>query len=216
APGVQELPGVPCPPPGRCCHQILNRARLRWSCQLSPPPGTVSPDCVTLRRFLHRTCLVHPEVEFHFCVSVDGTVTSRTYGPEGPGALAGARLRVRSCHFTPPPSPGGVPSPCPRIHPLPGSPIPLRVPPPAAAAGLGGDLSVLPVTALCPCHRAVPNLPTRLAEGGDTCAVSPSPTCPPTSPLSLYPRGGGGTRVPIPVPASRGGVGGGHTSRRCP
>ncbi|XP_074424107.1 type 2 DNA topoisomerase 6 subunit B-like, partial [Larus michahellis] len=78
-PGVLELPGVP-DPPRPCCGRILQRARLRAAFQLCVPPGSLSPDCVPLRQFLHRTSLVHPQVEFHFCVSVNGDVTSRTYG----------------------------------------------------------------------------------------------------------------------------------------
>ncbi|KAM6188550.1 type 2 DNA topoisomerase 6 subunit B-like [Sarcoramphus papa] len=98
--GVLELPGVP-RTPAPCCGRILHRAQLRSAFQLSPPPGTLSPDCVTLRRFLHKTSVVHPEVEFHFCVSVNGAVASHTYGRESAWALAGARLRVQSRHFAP-------------------------------------------------------------------------------------------------------------------
>ncbi|XP_074915372.1 type 2 DNA topoisomerase 6 subunit B-like [Buteo buteo] len=159
--GVLELPGVPSAP-APCCGRILRRARLHLAFQLSPPPGTLSPACVALRRFLHKTSVVHPEVEFHFCVSVNGTVASHTYGRENAWALAGARLRVQSRHFAPPSDPGVAP-PCSRIHPTLGTPIRLRVPPPAAAAGLGGELSIVPVAAFCPCRRPTPNLPTRLA-----------------------------------------------------
>ncbi|XP_075597552.1 type 2 DNA topoisomerase 6 subunit B-like isoform X2 [Balearica regulorum gibbericeps] len=159
--GVLELPGVP-RAPAPCCGRILHQARLRLTFQLSPRPSTLSSDCAELRRFLHKTSAVYPEVEFHFCVSVNGAVASHTYGQESAGALPGARLRVQSRHFAPPAEPGGAPR-CSRIHPALGTPIRLRVPPPAAAVGLGGELSVLPAAALCPCHRPAPNLPTRLA-----------------------------------------------------
>ncbi|KAM9599662.1 type 2 DNA topoisomerase 6 subunit B-like [Morphnus guianensis] len=59
--GVLELPRVPSTP-APCCGRILRRARLCLAFQLSPPPGTLSPACVALRRFLHKTSVVHPEV----------------------------------------------------------------------------------------------------------------------------------------------------------
>nr|XP_041567851.1 type 2 DNA topoisomerase 6 subunit B-like [Taeniopygia guttata] len=111
--GVQELPGAP-PNPRPCCRRILTRAQVQRSLQ----------------------------VEFHFCVSVDGNVMSRTLSPETPWAQAGTRLRVQSRHFTGPP--------CSRLRPCPGPPLPLPVPPPLAAAGFGGDLELLPVSALGP------------------------------------------------------------------
>ncbi|RLV63914.1 hypothetical protein DV515_00017788 [Chloebia gouldiae] len=81
-PGVVGDFGVPpCPP--QLCH-----------------PPSLSPTWGSLWWLLHRTSLVHPEVEFHFCVSIHGNVTSRTLSPETPWAQAGTRLRVQSRHFT--------------------------------------------------------------------------------------------------------------------
>ncbi|XP_068035142.1 uncharacterized protein [Anomalospiza imberbis] len=96
--GVQELPGAP-PNPPPCCGRILARAQVQRSFQICHPPP-LSPTRGSLWRLLHRTSLVHPEVEFHFCVSIDGNVTSRSMSPEPPWAQAGARLRVQSQHFT--------------------------------------------------------------------------------------------------------------------
>ncbi|XP_005533285.1 PREDICTED: CAAX prenyl protease 2 [Pseudopodoces humilis] len=138
--GVQELPGAP-PNPPPCCRQILARAQVQRSFQICQPLPW-SPTRGSLWRLLHRTSLVHPEVEFHFCVSIDGKVTSRTLSPEPPWAQAGTRLRVQSRHFTGPP--------CSRLRPCPGPPLPLPVPAPLAAAGFGGDLQLLPVSALSP------------------------------------------------------------------
>ncbi|XP_062493152.1 LOW QUALITY PROTEIN: type 2 DNA topoisomerase 6 subunit B-like [Pezoporus occidentalis] len=149
------LPGVP-HVPAPCCGRILHRARLRLAFQLCAPP-----DCVWLRRFLHKASVVHPEVEFHLCVSMNGAVASHSYGRESAWTMEGVRLRVQSWHFALPAAPGGAP-PCSRIHPTLGPPICLRVPPPAVAAGLGGELSLVPAAALCPCLRRAPNRPSRL------------------------------------------------------
>ncbi|XP_064293541.1 type 2 DNA topoisomerase 6 subunit B-like [Phalacrocorax carbo] len=133
--GVLELPGVPVAP-SPCCGRILRRARLRAAFQLSPPPGTLTPDCVALRRFLHRTSLVHPEVEFHFCVSINGAVTSHSYGAGDPRCrLRGAGGGGRPGRGAAPPDPPPLPLPPPRGS-LPGvrpRPQPQRraTPPPA-------------------------------------------------------------------------------------
>ncbi|XP_032776109.1 type 2 DNA topoisomerase 6 subunit B-like isoform X2 [Strigops habroptila] len=155
--GVLVLPGAP-HVPAPCCGHILHRARLRLAFQLWAPP-----DCVWLRQFLHKTSVVHPEVEFHLCVSLNGAVASHTYGWESGWTPAGVRLRVQSRHFalSRPAAPGGAP-PCSRIHPTLGPPIRLPVPPPSVAAGLGGELSLVPAAALCPCLRRAPNWPSRL------------------------------------------------------
>ncbi|XP_031950705.1 type 2 DNA topoisomerase 6 subunit B-like [Corvus moneduloides] len=183
--GVQELPRAPpnLPP---CCGRILARAQVQRSFQICHPPP-LPPARGSLWRLLHRTSLVHPEVEFHFCVSIDGNVTSRTLGAEPPWAQAGTRLRVQSRHFTG--------APCGRLRPFPGVPVPLRVPPPLAAAGFGGDLELLPVSALSP--PGTPGTPgtgpplRRLqisgagGAGGDLGVVSPltSPRFVPTEPV---------------------------------
>ncbi|XP_053823975.1 CAAX prenyl protease 2 isoform X4 [Vidua chalybeata] len=145
----------PPPVPPQICH---------------PPP--LSPTRGSLWQFLHRTSLVHPEVEFHFCASIDGNVTSRRLSPEPPWAQAGTRLRVQSRHFTGPP--------CSRLRPSPGLPLPLPVPPPLAAAGFGGDLELLPVSALGP-----PGTPP--GHGPPLCRVQ----------LYLFDPAG----VPVPPPA---------------
>ncbi|XP_065520851.1 type 2 DNA topoisomerase 6 subunit B-like isoform X2 [Lathamus discolor] len=152
--GVPGVPHVPAP----CCGRILRRARLCLAFQLCAPP-----DCVWLRQFLHKASVVHPEVEFHLCVSMNGAVASHSYGRESAWTLEGVRLRVQSWHFvlSRPAAAGGAP-PCSRIHPTLGPPIRLRVPPPAVAAGLGGELSLVPVAALCPCLRRAPNRPSCL------------------------------------------------------
>ncbi|KAM9510791.1 type 2 DNA topoisomerase 6 subunit B-like [Guaruba guarouba] len=108
-------------------------------------------------------------MEFHFCISTNGAVASHTYGRESACTLEGVRLRVQSWHFvlSRQAAPGGAP-PCSRIHPTLGPLIRLRVPPPAVAAGLGGELSLIPAAALSPCLRRVPNRPSRL----DAIAIS--------------------------------------------
>ncbi|XP_057269491.1 type 2 DNA topoisomerase 6 subunit B-like, partial [Pezoporus wallicus] len=138
--GVLVLPEVP-HVPAPCCGRILHQARLRLAFQ----------------------------VEFHLCVSMNGAVASHSYGRESAWTMEGVRLRVQSWHFalSRPAAPGGAP-PCSRIHPTLGPPICLRVPPPAVAAGLGGELSLVPAAALCPCLRRAPNRPFRL----DTIAIS--------------------------------------------
>ncbi|XP_061200404.1 type 2 DNA topoisomerase 6 subunit B-like [Neopsephotus bourkii] len=155
--GVPVLPGVP-HVPAPCCGRILHQARLCLAFQLCAPP-----DCVRLRRFLHKASVVRPEVEFHLCVSMNGAVASHSYGRESAWTLEGVRLRVQSWHFvlSRPTAPAGAP-PCSRIHPTLGPPIRLRVPPTAVAAGLGGELSLVPAAALCPCLRRAPNRPCRL------------------------------------------------------
>ncbi|XP_053857891.1 type 2 DNA topoisomerase 6 subunit B-like isoform X2 [Vidua macroura] len=168
--GVQELPGAP-PNPPPCCGRILARAQVQRSFQICHPPP-LSPARGSLWRLLHRTSLVHPEVEFHFCASIDGNVTSRRLSPEPPWAQAGTRLRVQSRHFTGPP--------CSRLRPSPGLPLPLPVPPPLAAAGFGGDLELLPVSALGP-----PGTPP--GHGPPLCRVQ----------LYLFDPAG----VPVPPPA---------------
>ncbi|XP_062454826.1 type 2 DNA topoisomerase 6 subunit B-like [Rhea pennata] len=168
-----------------CCRQILHRAPLQLafevlssrsaSAQLSPRPGTLRAGCVALRRFIHGTSVVHPELVFHYCFRMDGAVSSHAYGParrENVCELGGARLLARSEHFARPESAGDVPL-CSKIHPVPGAPIGLRIPPAAAAAGVSGELSVLPAAALCPCLKQYPNLPSRLTAVAISCCRRP-------------------------------------------
>ncbi|XP_064359211.1 type 2 DNA topoisomerase 6 subunit B-like [Dromaius novaehollandiae] len=136
-----------------CCRRVLDRAPLRAAFELSARRGTLRPGCVALRRFIHGTSVARPELAFHYCFRVDGAASSHAYGP--PGA-------------------GDVPL-CGKIHPVPGAAIALRVPPAAAAAGLGGELSVVPAAALCPCLRQYPNLPARLAAVAISCGTGRGP-----------------------------------------
>ncbi|KAJ8405206.1 hypothetical protein AAFF_G00321970 [Aldrovandia affinis] len=115
-------------------------------------------------QFLHRLSLVHGQVEIHFILKVNKTVSKQIFRADSRFVFEGGRVLMDSALCLRCPLSLGPGPRCGRLHPVLGRAVPLLLPPELAETGLCGETSLLPLAALSPCLEQYPNRPARLAE----------------------------------------------------
>ncbi|XP_058867951.1 type 2 DNA topoisomerase 6 subunit B-like [Acipenser ruthenus] len=127
--------------------------------------GALQTDCLALERFLQRLSLVHTQVKIHYKLQVNGAPSLRIYGDKQGCrfSLKGRSLLTDSAHYLT--YDGSVlVEQCGRVHPVSGRAVSLSLPQGVVESGLGGELTMLPVAALCPCLRQHPNKPASITS----------------------------------------------------
>ncbi|XP_060105478.1 type 2 DNA topoisomerase 6 subunit B-like [Heteronotia binoei] len=148
-----------------CPHESLHAMPFHLSFEFYEKSGVLKEDCLAMKQFIHRISLVHTMIKFHYCVKVNGLVSTETYSPERRDSTClpdGTRLLIDGSHFVWPVS-TETKRPCDKIHPISGEPVGLLIPSEAAERGFSGDVKIMPVVSLCPCQKQFPNQPVRIA-----------------------------------------------------
>ncbi|KAF7238497.1 Type 2 DNA topoisomerase 6 subunit B-like, partial [Varanus komodoensis] len=152
---------------------------------------TLKEDCSAIGHFIHRISLVHPTINFHYCVKMNGSFTAETYSSERNSSTClpdGTKLCIDGSRFMRSVSSDTISS-CDRIHSTAGEPVGLLLPDGVAKGGFSGELRLTPVAALWPCWKSFPNqpqhiflydpagLPVLFSTKGTTCSFFDDPSC---------------------------------------
>uniref|UniRef100_UPI00398E3E0F type 2 DNA topoisomerase 6 subunit B-like n=1 Tax=Pristiophorus japonicus TaxID=55135 RepID=UPI00398E3E0F len=140
-------------------------SELRLTFEISARSSIVMTDCLTIKHFLHRISIVHPQVKIQFYVKVNGAVSTQIFGCEKQDkyCIKGQTVLSDCTHYITD-FKCIADSRCCRLHPTAGKSFPLSVPNKLAEDGVCGALEILPIAAICPCLKNYPNKPTRVSN----------------------------------------------------
>ncbi|XP_069499163.1 type 2 DNA topoisomerase 6 subunit B-like isoform X2 [Ambystoma mexicanum] len=125
----------------RCLHEHVGFAPFHLAFEIHQNSKKLMLECIGIKQYLHRISVVNPKVKVHYCIQVNGTISTETYKSEGQGG---------NLH-------------CTRIHPVHGRANSLLIPNHMAEMGLSGELQLVPIAALCPCSKTQPNQPSQIS-----------------------------------------------------
>ncbi|XP_053133616.1 type 2 DNA topoisomerase 6 subunit B-like isoform X3 [Hemicordylus capensis] len=143
-----------------CPHESLHTMPFQLSFELYEKSEDLKEDCLALKQFIHRISLVHTTIKFHYCVKMNGYISTKTYSTERRASTRlpdGTRLLSEGSHFV-----SKAIWACDKIHPTAGEPVGLFIPEEIAEKGFSGELKLTPVMSLCPCQKQLPNQPVRI------------------------------------------------------
>ncbi|XP_069752160.1 type 2 DNA topoisomerase 6 subunit B-like [Narcine bancroftii] len=146
-------------------NERLISSSFRLTFEISERRDTAMTDCLTIKHFLHRISIVHPQLKIQFYIKVNGAVSNQIFGNEKQNkfCIHGQSVLCASTHFIVDEECAAHPHCC-RIHPVAGQFFPLSVPNQLAEDGVCGLLEMLPIAAICPCLKNYPNKPARLSK----------------------------------------------------
>ncbi|XP_035263702.1 DUF4554 domain-containing protein isoform X2 [Anguilla anguilla] len=140
--------------------------RFLFSVQVGEGRQAVNSDFLKTEQFLHRLSLVYGQVEIHFILKVNETVSRQVFSGRADSkfVLESRHILTKTDLYIRCPLSAGPGLQCGRLHPVPGGAVPLLLPPEVAETGLCGETSLLPLAALGPCVEQYPYRPACVTQ----------------------------------------------------